>query len=89
MQSFSVQLCNRCAEQARSWRASTNKVFLSPLQVDEKCVSCGHKGLSFYTMQVRLRLIALRNAALCRSALPLAAARLTHFQPPRPAAPIC
>lgn len=24
-------------------------------QVDEKCVSCGHKGLSFYTMQVRMR----------------------------------
>jgi DNA-directed RNA polymerase I subunit RPA12 len=21
--------------------------------VDEKCVSCGHRGLSFYTMQLR------------------------------------
>lgn len=23
------------------------------MQVDEKCVSCGHQGLSFYTMQLR------------------------------------
>lgn len=27
----------------------------SELQVDEKCVSCGHRGLNFHTMQARGR----------------------------------
>lgn len=53
------RLCARARDGAHPVTAAGGAVLplLTPslCQVDEKCISCGHKGLSFFCMQVWLR----------------------------------
>jgi DNA-directed RNA polymerase subunit M/transcription elongation factor TFIIS len=53
----------RCCLARPAARAAASRA--ASRQVDEKCVSCGHKGLSFFTMQARRRRLPSPQAHAC------------------------